>query len=63
MLTMREAIDIVRDYGKSVDADSLIDCVDHMDSAYQDGQLTPIQAEAYLIYIGEIAAQSGYNQE
>lgn len=55
-MLVREAVDIVMAYGVMVGATNLMDCVEKMQDALDNGELSPMQSVAFNIYIGELEA-------
>ena len=53
-MIIREAMDIVSKFGIYVNAESFLDCIEKMDIAYKNGDLTDIQRMAYNIVIDEM---------
>lgn len=53
-MVTREAMDIVSKFGIYIGAESFLDCIEKMDIAYHNGDLSAIQRIAYNIVIGEM---------
>lgn len=54
MMTTRQAVDIVNQYGADWNLPSLLDTVEQMDAAFKADELTTVQRQAYLIFIDEM---------
>ena len=55
-MLMRDAMDIVSKFGIYTNAESFLDCIEKMDIALHNGELTAIQRIAYNTVIGEMEA-------
>lgn len=55
---MRDAMDIVSKFGIYTNAESFLDCIEKMDIALQNGELTATQRIAYNTVIDEMEAFS-----
>jgi hypothetical protein len=54
IMTTREAIDLVMAYGTDIGANSMLDCIEKLETEYKAGELSCMMSSAYLIFINEM---------